>query len=126
MKLTIQRTLIIFGIVVSIGLMSSIALKKYIFEELKVHGVVYHEIENGKNLVADILPPPLYVVQSYMLANEMVVHPTLVEKTLQQSKHSRLSLRNAGPTGNSRISRNRFTTNLKAMCWYRQTLFGQS
>ena len=79
MRLSIQRTLLIFGIIVSIGLISSITLKKYIFEELKINGVVYHQIEHGNDLVADILTPPLYVIESYMLANEMMVHPTITE-----------------------------------------------
>ncbi|WP_339765201.1 methyl-accepting chemotaxis protein [uncultured Hoeflea sp.] len=80
MHLSIQRTLIILGIVVSTGLLGSIMLKKYIFDELKINGVVYHDIALGKDLVSDISPPPLYVVESYMLANEMVVHPTITEK----------------------------------------------
>ncbi|WP_179759115.1 hypothetical protein [Hoeflea halophila] len=51
------------GIVVSVGLTSSIALKKYIFEELRINGIVYHDLAHGKDLVADINPPALYVVE---------------------------------------------------------------
>ena len=64
----------------SFGLIGSMALKKYVFEDLKVNGPVYQEIVNGKDLIADILPPPLYVVESYMLANEMIAHAEVVEK----------------------------------------------
>jgi methyl-accepting chemotaxis protein len=42
-----------------------------------VNGPVYQEIVNGKDLIADILPPPLYIVESYMLANEINSHPTM-------------------------------------------------
>jgi len=80
MKLSIQKTLLVFGIVVSVGLISSIALKKYIFEELKINGVVYHDLAHGKDLVSDINPPALYVVEPYMLANELLMHPENVEK----------------------------------------------
>jgi len=80
MKLTIQRTLIIFGVVVSVGLISSIALKKFIFEELKINGIVYQDLTHGKDLVADIRPPALYVVEPYMLANELLMHPENVKK----------------------------------------------
>ncbi len=59
MKLNIGRSLIVFGIVVSVGLIGSMALKKYIFEELKVNGIVYHDIALGKDLVADIVPNAL-------------------------------------------------------------------
>ena len=80
MKLTIQRTLILLGIVVSAGLISSITLKKYIFEELKINGTVYHDLAHGKDLVADIRPPALYVVEPYMLANELLMHPENLTK----------------------------------------------
>ncbi|WP_417433523.1 methyl-accepting chemotaxis protein [Hoeflea sp.] len=66
--------------VVSLGLIGSMALKKYIFEELKVNGIVYHDIALGKDLVADIVPNALYAIEPYMLANEMVVYPTIVDK----------------------------------------------
>ena len=80
MHLNIGKSLVVFGAVVSLGLVGSIALKKYVFEDLKVNGPVYQEIVNGKDLIADILPPPLYVVESYMLANEMIAHEEVVEK----------------------------------------------
>ena len=82
MKLNIGRSLIVFGIVVSVGLIGSMALKKYIFEELKVNGIVYHDIALGKDLVADIVPNALYAVEPYMLANEIVVHPSITEKNI--------------------------------------------
>jgi methyl-accepting chemotaxis protein len=80
MKISIARSLIAFAMVVSAGLIGSIGLSKSVFEDLKVNGPVYHEIVNGKDLIADILPPPLYVVESYMLANEMVTQPTALER----------------------------------------------
>jgi len=79
MNLNIGRSLIAFAIVVSIGLIGSIGLSRFAFEDLKVNGPVYREIINGKDLIADILPPPLYVVESYMLANEMMAHPSRME-----------------------------------------------
>lgn len=80
MRLSIQRTLLVFGIVVSAGLISSIALKKFIFEELKINGIVYHDLAHGKDLVADITPPALYMVEPYMLANELLMHPENLQK----------------------------------------------
>ena len=32
--------------------------------ELKVNGPVYHKIVQGKDLIADILPPPAYIIES--------------------------------------------------------------
>lgn len=79
-KINIARSLLVFGAFVTIGLAASVGVSRYAFNELQVNGPVYHDIVNGKDLIADILPPPLYVVESYMLANEMMAHPTIVEK----------------------------------------------
>jgi hypothetical protein len=40
--------------------------------ELQVNGPVYARIAQGKDLVADILPPPEYVIESYLVALQMV------------------------------------------------------
>ncbi|PLK68802.1 methyl-accepting chemotaxis protein [Rhizobium sp. TH135] len=74
-KLTIARLLLSFAAIVVIGLATSIGLQSYTLSQLKVGGPVYNGIIDGKDLVADILPPPLYVVEAYMLASEAVLHP---------------------------------------------------
>ncbi len=38
----------------------------------KVHGPYYTEIVQGKDLVADILPPPEYIIESYLTILQMV------------------------------------------------------
>ncbi|MBI4734252.1 MAG: methyl-accepting chemotaxis protein, partial [Rubrobacteridae bacterium] len=38
---------------------------------LKVNGPVYGEIVLGKDLIADILPPPDYIIESYLVAFEL-------------------------------------------------------
>jgi len=40
-------------------------------EELKVNGPVYQRIVQGKDLIADILPPPEYVIESYLVSLQM-------------------------------------------------------
>lgn len=82
MNLNIGRSLVALGIVVTIGLIGSMGLQKYIFDELKINGVVYHDIAQGKDLVADIVPSAVYAVEAYMLANEIVVHPTIADKNI--------------------------------------------
>jgi methyl-accepting chemotaxis protein len=39
--------------------------------ELKVNGPLYQRIVAGKDLVADILPPPEYIIETYLVANEL-------------------------------------------------------
>jgi methyl-accepting chemotaxis protein len=75
MKFTIARSLALFGTVVCLGMATSIGIQTKAFNDLRINGPAYHQIVNGKDLVADILPPPLYVVESYMLALEASADP---------------------------------------------------
>lgn len=78
-RLTIARLLITFAVVVVVGLAGSIGLQSFTLSQLKVNGPVYDGIIDGKDLVADILPPPLYLVEAYMLASEAVLDPSKAE-----------------------------------------------
>jgi methyl-accepting chemotaxis protein len=37
---------------------------------IKIHGPIYKDIVKGKDLIADILPPPEYIIESYLLVLE--------------------------------------------------------
>jgi methyl-accepting chemotaxis protein len=43
--------------------------------ELKVNGPIYQHIIQGKDLVADILPPPEYIIESYLVGLQLEVSP---------------------------------------------------
>ncbi|MDH6268823.1 methyl-accepting chemotaxis protein [Rhizobium sp. SG_E_25_P2] len=73
--MTISRLLVLFGALVTAGLIFSTGVQHYALERLKVRGPEYQQIVYGKDLIADILPPPLFVVESYMLATEGMYHP---------------------------------------------------
>ncbi len=38
---------------------------------VKVNGPLYAEIVSGKDLIADVLPPPAYIIESYLLVHEI-------------------------------------------------------
>ena len=82
MAFTIARSLVAFGIAVSAGLFVSIGLQQTALERLKVNGPVYEQVVYGKDLIADILPPPLFVVESYMLSFEAAKFPELTDANL--------------------------------------------
>ncbi|HTO30917.1 MAG TPA: methyl-accepting chemotaxis protein [Pararhizobium sp.] len=84
MKFTIARGLLIFGAIVIGGLVLSIGIKTHAFNKLRVNGPVYTQIIYGKDLIADILPPPLYTVESYMLAMEAVSNPEFAKANLDK------------------------------------------
>jgi methyl-accepting chemotaxis protein WspA len=41
-------------------------------EHVKVNGPIYREIAQGKDLIADVLPPPEYVIESYLLVLQTI------------------------------------------------------
>ncbi|MBB3647691.1 methyl-accepting chemotaxis protein [Rhizobium sp. BK619] len=82
MAFTIARSLVAFGVAVSAGLFMSIGLQHSALERLKVNGPVYEQVVYGKDLIADILPPPLFVVESYMLSFEASKFPELTDTNL--------------------------------------------
>ncbi|TCM57271.1 methyl-accepting chemotaxis protein [Rhizobium sp. PP-F2F-G48] len=85
-SLTISRLLAVFGVVVTGGLVASIGLQTMALQTLKVGGPVYAEIANGKDVIADILPPPLYTLEAYMLANETMAHPDRAKANLEKMR----------------------------------------
>lgn len=90
-KLTISRLTVVFGIVVTIGLSYSIGIQWLTLNELKVGGPVFNQIVDGKDLVADILPPPLYLVEAYGMANEATIHEELIPQNLKMIRELRKS-----------------------------------
>ncbi len=71
-KLNIKaKLLVLIGISV-FGLTIFGILSYFTIEKLKVNGQLYNKIIEGKDLVADILPPPEYIIESYLVTLEMV------------------------------------------------------
>jgi signal transduction histidine kinase/CheY-like chemotaxis protein/HPt (histidine-containing phosphotransfer) domain-containing protein len=66
MRLKISGAVNLFGFLVAIGFAALIGIGLIAFNELKVGGPVYHRIILAKDLVADILPPPEFVVEAYL------------------------------------------------------------
>jgi methyl-accepting chemotaxis protein len=56
--------------------------------ELKVNGPVYQRIVQGKDLIADVLPPPEYIIESYLVTLQMAA---ATEKAEQDKLIARLS-----------------------------------
>src|SRR5262245_58449612 len=38
---------------------------------VRVKGPIYDRVVEGKDLIADVLPPPEYIIESYLLVHEM-------------------------------------------------------
>ncbi len=65
----------IVAILVVSGLAGAIATGVVALRELKVGGSVYRQIVLGKDIVADVLPPPSYVIEAYLEATLALQEP---------------------------------------------------
>lgn len=63
------KLLVMVGISV-LSLCASIATAVYVLQRVKVNGPIFHSIVQQKDLLADILPPPEYVIESYLTVLE--------------------------------------------------------
>jgi type II secretory pathway component PulL len=43
----------------------------YTIDQVRVQGKIYDQIVTGKDLIADILPPPEYIIESYLVARQL-------------------------------------------------------
>jgi methyl-accepting chemotaxis protein len=68
LRISISTTIIGFGLVTALGLAAILAVSNYANQQLRVGGPLYSQIKLGNDLVADILPPPEYVVEAYLEA----------------------------------------------------------
>ena len=75
LRLTISRAILIFGLVTALGLGAVIATSVYGLSQLKVGGPLYYQIKLGNDLIADILPPPEYVIEAYLEATLVLHNP---------------------------------------------------
>jgi len=69
LKLKTQLLLMV-GVMV-LGFAAAGAMGNKAFNRILVNGPVYGDIVNNKDLVADILPPPAYLIESWQVALEM-------------------------------------------------------
>ena len=69
--------------IISFGLWSFKTLS-----EIKVGGSVYDRIEQSQSLIADVLPPPLYVIESYLVCLQIVsATPGVIQENLITRLH---------------------------------------
>ncbi len=75
LRLSISSAIIAFGLVLVLGFAAVVATGAYALRELKVGGPIYSDIKLGNDLVADILPPPAYVLEAYLEATLAMREP---------------------------------------------------
>jgi methyl-accepting chemotaxis protein len=79
LRLTIARAMVLFGLVTATGLAAVVFTGVYAVSDVKIGGPLYNQIKLGNDLVADILPPPEYVIESYLEATLALNNPAELE-----------------------------------------------
>lgn len=74
-RLSLSSAIIAFGIVLVIGFTAVVSTSLYALRELKIGGPLYSDIKLGNDLIADILPPPEYVIEAYLEATLAMREP---------------------------------------------------
>jgi methyl-accepting chemotaxis protein WspA len=61
-------------------------------EQVKVRGPIYNQIVQGKDLIADVLPPPEYIIESYLLVLQEAeeTDPTRIAQLIERGERLRL------------------------------------
>ncbi|MBA2397733.1 MAG: hypothetical protein H0V72_03385 [Bradyrhizobium sp.] len=65
-RVSISAAIILFGVTTGLGLAAMVITSGYALNQLRIGSALYSHIKLGNDLVADILPPPEYVVESFL------------------------------------------------------------
>jgi NO-binding membrane sensor protein with MHYT domain/signal transduction histidine kinase len=90
-RFTIARGMVGFGAAVTAALVTVSVIGTYAFEQLRIGSDSYNRIVNGKELVADVLPPPSFIIEAYLAADQARERPDIIDyhagylATLKQS-----------------------------------------
>ena len=87
-RIKISRIINLFGTVVVLGLAVAIGTSMIATRQLKVGGPVYERVALEKNLVADILPPPEYIIEPFLEATLLLNNPSNID--VHQERLARL------------------------------------
>jgi len=68
-RLRSMATILVFGAVMAAGIAITVTISAVSIGKIRIGGPAYNDIVQTKDLVADILPPPLYVIEAYLVAN---------------------------------------------------------
>ena len=90
LRLSVSNAIVLFAAVATIGLAALIFTSGYALQKLRVGGPLYDQLKLGNDLIADILPPPEYVIEAYLEATLALREPetiaTRTERLVQLRK----------------------------------------
>jgi methyl-accepting chemotaxis protein WspA len=83
------RMIILIALFV-VGILAMELMHRKVLSEMRVNGPLYTRIIEGKDIVADILPPPLYLVESYLVLHQIMNDSKIGERPALMTKFNSL------------------------------------
>jgi methyl-accepting chemotaxis protein len=83
-NLRIRSLLVVLGVVVGTILVGSGTLQQFAASKTAINSPHYNQIVRAKDLVADVLPPPAYLIESFLEATLAKTHPENVKEHAQR------------------------------------------
>ena len=83
---TLSRTA---GAILAAGILLIVGSGWFALQELRVNGPIYQRIAAGKDLIANVVPPPAYVVEAFLEATTIVKEPWSLEPGRKRLKKLR-------------------------------------
>ena len=77
-RLSVSNAIVLFAGIAAIGLAALIFTSSLALQKLRVGGPLYDQLKLGNDLIADILPPPEYVIEAYLEATLALREPETV------------------------------------------------
>ena len=86
--LTVKQKLALLAVLFTVGLAALLTVSFSTINEIKVTGPLYNDIAKSKDLVADILPPPAFIIESYLTVHELAdaKNPAEIAKLAEELK----------------------------------------
>ena len=92
---TIQRLMVTFGLII-VGLLTFLGLQTYSsIDDIRIGSTNYTRIVMGKDLIADILPPPLYPAEAFAYMHILEDEPESVSEAERPPRPDRGRLQDA-------------------------------
>ena len=88
--LSIRKKLLVLMSVFMLGLSIECWVIYSTINEVRVHGAAYKRIVAVRDLIADILPPPVFIIEAYLHANELIDEPDAARRQKLQTEIERL------------------------------------
>lgn len=77
--MSIQKLATYAGALMVACFLAVLATSQLAMQRLKVNGPIYNDIERSKDVVADVLPPPKYIIEPYLEASLALIDPASVD-----------------------------------------------